>query len=59
MNTNHTQSLEGRQNEPYCTKTFEVSGVQIQNAYQCNQPRFTSADSWNLLNQRKQFTQRG
>jgi hypothetical protein len=56
MNNNQTETSEGRQGSPYCTKTFEVSGIQIQNSYLCNQPRFTISDSWNLLKQKRQFS---
>ena len=56
MNNNQTQIVDGKQSSPYCTKTFEVSGTQVQNSYLCNQRRFTIADSWNLLKQKRQFS---
>ena len=59
MNNNQTQIVDGKQSSPYCTKTFEVSGTQVQNSYLCNQPRFTVSDSWNLLKQKRQFSTRG
>ena len=33
MNNNQTQIVDGKQSSPYCTKTFEVSGTQVQNSY--------------------------
>lgn len=54
MNNEITQSTDGKV-APFCTKTFEVSGTQVKNTYLCNQPRFTVADSWNLLKQKNNF----
>ncbi len=59
MNININQQPESKEVRRSCMKTFEVSGVQIQNSYLCGQPRFTTLDSWNLQKQKRQFPRRG
>jgi hypothetical protein len=50
-----TEQAGDKKGQMYCTTTFEGPGVQIQNSYLCDQPRFTSSDAWNLQKQKKQF----
>lgn len=40
----------------HCKTTFNVSGHEVVNNYQCNQRGFTSANMWRIQKQRKHFT---
>jgi hypothetical protein len=51
INTNQAEI----KSSSHCSKTFDTSNGQIKNSYLCNQRRFTSADSWNVLKQKKYF----
>jgi hypothetical protein len=55
MNNNQAQRAE-LTTSSFCAKTFEANGHLITNTYQCRQARFTAADSWNLLKQKRQFS---
>lgn len=54
MNNNQTQ-LDAGKFTGFCTRAFEAAGTLVTNSYLCNQSRFTVADSWKLLKQRKPF----
>ncbi len=53
MNNNQNETVMEQNNPGYCTKIFEVDGRIIINAFRCDQPSFTTVDSWNLQRQRK------
>jgi hypothetical protein len=56
MNNDHNQSNDDARAQASCTRTFEIEETQVTNSYLCNQRRYTFADSWNLLKQKRQFS---
>jgi hypothetical protein len=56
---NFTKQAEEKDTKQHCTQTFETSEGQLQNSYVCGQGRFTSAEMWNVLKQKRQFSMKG
>ncbi len=60
MNTtqHHEVPVQQKCCEDFCTSTFEMSGLQVENKYVCSAPQLSAADFWNITKNRRGFSRR-